>query len=122
MSKDENVKQIKLRQQPFASPEKLHDIVAETYKLLKKSVATVQRSMALYLANRDTEIILFKPIKVKINASQSLYNKLHLDITQSCWVCIGSGVECFDQIKGLQVRASLAALCYVLEQDTLIPA
>ena len=64
MSKDENVKQISLRQQPFAAAEKVHDVVAETYKLLKKSVTVVQRSMALYLANRDTEMILFKPIKV----------------------------------------------------------
>ena len=88
MSKDENVKQIKLRQQPFASPEKLHDIVAETYKLLKKSVATVQRSMALYLANRDTEIILFKPIKVKLYISALKKYMLHcnkgLDLTLSC--------------------------------------
>ena len=66
MMKDVNVKQISLRQQPFAAPEKVHDIVAETYKLLKKTVTTVQRSMALYLANRDTEVILFKPIKVGI--------------------------------------------------------
>ena len=64
MMKDENVKQISLRSQPFASPEKVHDIVAETYKLLKKTVTVVQRSMALYLANKDTEVILFKPIKV----------------------------------------------------------
>ena len=67
MSKDENVKQISLRQQPFAAAEKVHDVVAETYKLLKKSVTVVQRSMALYLANRDTEMILFKPIKVRID-------------------------------------------------------
>ena len=66
MLKDENVKTISLRQQPFAAPEKVHDIVAETYKLLKRSVTVVQRSMALYLANRDTEVILFKPIKVGV--------------------------------------------------------
>ncbi|WAR28731.1 COG3-like protein, partial [Mya arenaria] len=51
---------------PFAAPEKLHDIVAETYKLVKKSIPNVHRSMALYLANRETEIILFKPIKVNV--------------------------------------------------------
>ena len=78
--------------------------------------------MALYLANRDTEIILFKPIKVKLSTSQSLYNMFHLDITRSCWEPSGSGVEFFDSIEGLQVRASPTALCYVLEQDTLIPA
>ncbi|XP_052784576.1 conserved oligomeric Golgi complex subunit 3-like isoform X2 [Mya arenaria] len=66
MGEDENIKHVSLRTQPFAAPEKLHDIVAETYKLVKKSIPNVHRSMALYLANRETEIILFKPIKVNV--------------------------------------------------------
>lgn len=64
MGEDENIKAVQLRTQPFATPEKLHDIVAETYKIVKKSIPTVHRSMSLYLANKETEIILFKPIKV----------------------------------------------------------
>ena len=55
---------IVLRQQPFASPEKLHDVAAETYRNIKTKLSLVQRSMALYLANKDTEAILFRPIKV----------------------------------------------------------
>ncbi|KAH3812424.1 hypothetical protein DPMN_140855 [Dreissena polymorpha] len=66
MGEDENIKGVTLRTQPFAVPEKLHDVVAETYKLIKKMVPTIHRAMSLYLANRETELILFKPIKVNI--------------------------------------------------------
>ena len=66
MGEDDNIKKISLKDQPFAAPEKLQDVVAETYKLLKKSLPNLQKSMALYLANRETEIILFKPIKVGV--------------------------------------------------------
>ena len=66
MSKENDGPKVSLRQQPFASPEKIHDIVAQTYKQLKTKKPTVQRSMALYLANRDTEYILFKPVKVSL--------------------------------------------------------
>jgi len=75
MGEDENIKAIKLRTQPFATPEKLHDIVAETYKIVKKSIPLVHRSMALYLANKETEIILFKPIKVRWSYWYSFNNK-----------------------------------------------
>ena len=53
-----------LRLQPFASPEKLQETVSLTYRNLKNRVTDVHRGMALYLANKDTEYILFKPIKV----------------------------------------------------------
>ena len=46
--------------------------------------------MALYLANRDTEIILFKPIKVKLNTSLSLYKPLKKSVAtvqRSMFVC-----------------------------------
>jgi len=59
-----NGNQVQLRQQPFASSEKLRDIVADTYRQLKQRRADIQRKMALYLANKDTEFILFKPMKV----------------------------------------------------------
>lgn len=64
MNNEEGGRQVSLRLQPFASPEKVHDVVMETYRRLKKRKLEVQRSMTLYLANRDTEYILFKPIKV----------------------------------------------------------
>ncbi|KAL3848397.1 hypothetical protein ACJMK2_019255 [Sinanodonta woodiana] len=66
MMSEEEIKQVTLRQQPFATPEKVHDNMAETYKFMKTKLVVVRRSMSLYLANRDTEMILFKPIKVNI--------------------------------------------------------
>ncbi|ESO96117.1 hypothetical protein LOTGIDRAFT_116220 [Lottia gigantea] len=67
--KDEMTSNVTLRQQPFATPEKLHDVVAETYKIVKTKTPAIQKSMALYLANKDTESILFKPIKVNVQQS-----------------------------------------------------
>lgn len=55
---------VDIRQQPFAAPEKVQEIVAVTYKNLKQKKPVIQRSMSLYLANKDTEYILFKPLKV----------------------------------------------------------
>ena len=64
MMKEDGIQNVSVRQQPFAVPEKVHDIVTLTYKNLKSQKPEVQKSMALYLANKDTEYILFRPIKV----------------------------------------------------------
>jgi conserved oligomeric Golgi complex subunit 3 len=53
-----------LREQPFATAEKVRDVITETYRQLKQRRVDVQRKMTLYLANKDTEYILFKPMKV----------------------------------------------------------
>lgn len=73
MNKEEGAQKVSLRNQPFAEVEKLHDVVAESYKNLKTRLPIVRRSMALYLANKDTEYILFKPIKVSV---QQTYQQL----------------------------------------------
>uniref|UniRef100_A0A1I8IGH4 Conserved oligomeric Golgi complex subunit 3 n=1 Tax=Macrostomum lignano TaxID=282301 RepID=A0A1I8IGH4_9PLAT len=52
-----------LRNQPWSAPEKLHDLLAEAYKRLKTQVPALLNSLRLYLANQDTEHILFRPIK-----------------------------------------------------------
>ncbi|CAH1781599.1 unnamed protein product [Owenia fusiformis] len=74
MNKEKGGRKVSLKNQPFASPEKLHDTVAETYRNLKSKLPKVQRSMGLYLANRDTEYILFKPIKMNV---QQIFQSLH---------------------------------------------
>ncbi|XP_076040956.1 conserved oligomeric Golgi complex subunit 3 [Oratosquilla oratoria] len=66
MNKDESVKPIALKNQPFASPEKLSDVISLTQKNTKTNLPHIQRSMQLYLANRDTEFILFKPIRLNV--------------------------------------------------------
>ena len=38
-------------------------MVTETIRRVKASVPAIQRKMQLYLANRETEFILFRPIR-----------------------------------------------------------
>ncbi|CAF3651060.1 unnamed protein product [Rotaria sp. Silwood1] len=68
-----NTQKVSLRQQPFAKPEILHDIIIENYNLMKKQLPDIFNIMSLYLANKDTEQILFKPIK---NNIQQAYQEL----------------------------------------------
>ncbi|CAF0823487.1 unnamed protein product [Adineta steineri] len=74
MNHDNNNKQkVSLRQQPFAKPEILHDLIIENYNLMKKQLPDIFKMMSLYLANKDTEQILFKPVK---NNIQQVYQEL----------------------------------------------
>lgn len=40
-----------------------------TYRVMKSKLPSTLQSMSLYLANRDTEFILFKPVRVGIRHS-----------------------------------------------------
>ncbi|XP_016956894.1 conserved oligomeric Golgi complex subunit 3 [Drosophila biarmipes] len=55
-----------LRQSPWASPQQISSIIQETQRLIKAKLAVLQRSMQLYLSNRDTEFIIFRPIRNNI--------------------------------------------------------
>ena len=50
--------------QPFAEAKAVHDVVGEASRLLQHHVPSLWYSMDLYLANEETEYILFKPVKV----------------------------------------------------------
>lgn len=50
--------------QPWASAEKIAEVVSDTQRRIKSHLPSLQRSLQLYLANRETEFILFRPIKV----------------------------------------------------------
>lgn len=64
-----------LRQSPWASPQQISSIIQETQRLIKAKLAVLQRSMQLYLSNRDTEFIIFRPIRVSFNVCpQSMIN------------------------------------------------
>ncbi|XP_063617041.1 conserved oligomeric Golgi complex subunit 3 [Cydia splendana] len=52
-----------IRTQPWASPEEMAVVVKEAQRLIKAHLASLQRSMQLYLANKETEFILFRPIR-----------------------------------------------------------
>ncbi|KTG32862.1 hypothetical protein cypCar_00044549 [Cyprinus carpio] len=61
-------------QQPWAQPAKINDIVMGTYRILKNKLPGTLQSMSLYLANKDTEFILFKPVR---NNIQQVFQRLH---------------------------------------------
>jgi hypothetical protein len=56
-----------LKIQPFAKPEKLHDIFAENYKDVRRKLPITHQAMSLYLSNKDIEAIILKRIKVETN-------------------------------------------------------
>uniref|UniRef100_A0A8C3YB60 Conserved oligomeric Golgi complex subunit 3 n=1 Tax=Catagonus wagneri TaxID=51154 RepID=A0A8C3YB60_9CETA len=64
-----------LSQQPWAQPAKVSDLVASAYKTIKAKLPLTLRSMSLYLSNKDTEFILFKPVR---NNIQQVFQKFHV--------------------------------------------
>ncbi|XP_051999085.1 LOW QUALITY PROTEIN: conserved oligomeric Golgi complex subunit 3-like [Xyrauchen texanus] len=63
-----------LSQQPWAQPAKINDLVMATYRIMKNKLPGTLQSMSLYLANKDTEFILFKPVR---NNIQQVFQRLH---------------------------------------------
>lgn len=55
-----------LRQSPWASPQQISSFIQESQRLIKSKLAGLQRAMQLYLSNKDTEFILFRPIRNNI--------------------------------------------------------
>lgn len=55
-----------LKDQPFASVDRVADVISKGYKTLKAHLGLLSKSLALYLANKETEHILFKPVRVSI--------------------------------------------------------
>lgn len=49
---------------PLFFSARINDIVMATYRVMKSKLPSTLQSMSLYLANRDTEFILFKPVRV----------------------------------------------------------
>uniref|UniRef100_K9IMX8 Conserved oligomeric Golgi complex subunit 3 n=1 Tax=Desmodus rotundus TaxID=9430 RepID=K9IMX8_DESRO len=64
-----------LSQQPWAQPAKVSDLVTNVYKTIKAKLPLTLRSMSLYLSNKDTEFILFKPVR---NNVQQVFQKFHV--------------------------------------------
>lgn len=55
-----------LRQAQWASPQQISGVVQESQRQIKSKLPALQRSMQLYLSNKDTEFILFRPIRNNI--------------------------------------------------------
>ena len=51
----------------FVFTDELHKVVNETNKLLKAKVPELKKSLTLYLANEETEHILFRPCRVSVD-------------------------------------------------------
>lgn len=54
-----------LRQTPWAAPQQISSLIQESQRNIKSKLAAIQRAMQLYLSNKDTEFILFRPIRVR---------------------------------------------------------
>lgn len=76
IGEDGDSPKVSLRTQPFASPEKMRDIVGVTNKQIKSLVSVIFYKMSLYLANKDTEYILFRPVKSNIQQSFQRFEAL----------------------------------------------
>lgn len=64
-----------LRQTPWASPQQISSLIQESQRNIKVKLALVQRAMQLYLSNKDTEFILFRPIRVSL--PQNYLKRIH---------------------------------------------
>lgn len=62
-----------LQEEFFGNPENVQNVVRECVKKVKSTVPFLLNKMELYLANQDTQFILYKPIKVR---KQFLINTL----------------------------------------------
>lgn len=58
-----------LRMAAFAAPQQISSVIQESIRNIKTKLGALQRSMQLYLANKDTEFILFRPIRNNIIGS-----------------------------------------------------
>ncbi|KYM75450.1 Conserved oligomeric Golgi complex subunit 3 [Atta colombica] len=58
----------------LGSPQEIATIVADVLRIIKFKCPEIQQSMQLYLANKETEFILFKPVKNNICAA---FTQLH---------------------------------------------
>lgn len=68
-AKQQQQQGLALRMAAFAAPQQISSIIQESIRNIKTKLGALQRSMQLYLANKDTEFILFRPIRNNIIGS-----------------------------------------------------
>jgi len=102
-------KSAKLSVQPWAGESNLQSIVAHTTRDIKAKVPTIQRKMQLYLANRETEFILFRPIRAQILTSfMTLITTLKAEYTQDQEVVVGCPSQ--EQLAAILASVSVKPL------------
>uniref|UniRef100_A0A8C3LFS2 Conserved oligomeric Golgi complex subunit 3 n=1 Tax=Chrysolophus pictus TaxID=9089 RepID=A0A8C3LFS2_CHRPC len=100
-------------------PSKINDMVSSTYKTIKTKLQSTLRSMSLYLSNKDTEFILFKPVR---NNIQQMFQKLHALLKEEfsnedlqIIACPSMEQVCTEYIKALRfIRCSFMCLFQTL--------
>lgn len=98
-----------LRQTPWASPQQISGVIQESQRLIKSKLTGLQRAMLLYLANKDTEFILFRPIR---NNCISAFVRLEQVLTTNGYTkddMIITSCPTADQISILLSSASFVA-------------
>lgn len=60
MKNNSSAGSVGLKQQTFGQPDVVQNYSTESQKYLRSRLPVVQRSLQLYLANRETEFILFR--------------------------------------------------------------
>ncbi|XP_031626391.1 conserved oligomeric Golgi complex subunit 3 [Contarinia nasturtii] len=98
-----------LRQTTWASPQQISGVIQESQRLIKSKLSGLQRAMLLYLANKDTEFILFRPIR---NNCISAFVKLEQLLTTNGYTkddMIITSCPTADQISILLSNTSLVA-------------
>lgn len=98
-----------LRQAPWASPQQISSVIQESQRTIKSKLAGLQRAMQLYLSNKDTEFILFRPIR---NNMICAFVKLEQILTTNGYSnddLVIASCPTADQISVLLSNASIAA-------------
>lgn len=111
-------KKIELTEQEkeFKKPQMLAQLINDVKKNLKVKIPEVQRSMQLYLSNRETEFILFRPIK----------NNVLNAFIQIDHILTNGGFTMDDQLlvacpSPEQVNILICSVSLTSEQETIVP-
>jgi len=95
-----------LKSQPWAAEDGLQAAVANSIRLIKSQVPLLQRKMQLYLANRETEFILFRPIRSSILSTfTSLVATLRAEYTTEQQIIVACPSQ--EQLAALLTSVSL---------------
>lgn len=72
-----------VKSKDFGKPQHVQSVVTECVKKVKSFISKLQNKMELYLANSDTQSILYKPIKVRRGKhffpDRYMFNGRHFD-------------------------------------------
>lgn len=110
-----NANESALVKQSFGRPEFVEGLIKEAQKNMKIRIPEIQRSMQLYLANRETEFILFRPIK----------NNIINAFMQVDQVLIKAGYSTDDQLQIAcpspeQVNILICSVSLTVEQEQMV--